>query len=153
MTFFRVDQRDFQVGDKIETAREFTKKNPRGSEIVERVFREHKPEHLPDRTECLFVFEKINDAYWHWAKMSNGKLYEVAVDAILLSSDMRLVDEAFVHKEDIEAVASFAKRYWSGEDFTHKPRVEVLASFAIVTGIISKNEQERLQKQRELWLC
>lgn len=143
-TFFRADKRDFSVGDVLESAGEFLAKNPLGSMDNEKIFEKMRPNNLPPRAECLYVFEHLNDAKKHWSKMRGGKLYKVTVKIsdILHKGDMSLVDLAFVNQSMPEVVATYVRQYWLGE-CTSKPVIEVLVRNALIAEVISKNDQER----------
>ncbi len=142
-TFYRADKRDFAVGEVVGSAGEFLTKNPEGSQDVEDVLEETRPERYPSRNQ-LYVFENIQDAKKHWSKMTGGKLYEVLVENrhILHRGDMSLVDMAFRSRDTAEIVRQFARRYWSGE-VTEKPVIELLVQSARVSRVISKDEEER----------
>jgi hypothetical protein len=143
VTLYRVDKRDFGVGDVVTTAGEFTSKNPEGSIIVEELFELSRPEGKPVRHECLFLFENLEVAKKHWSKMKDGKLYKVEIDdeEILHKGDMEYVDKAFIVESNSDK-NDCARDYWAGIK-TDNPRIEILVSSAIVTEIISNNDHER----------
>lgn len=143
MKLYRADKRDFNIGDLIVTAGEFTTKNPEGSARIEHIFESVRPENKPTRSNCLYLFEDISVAKKHWSKMTEGKLYEVEIDEnlILHRADMRLVDDAFLAEEESEAIKC-ASNYWEGQETTTS-RIEVLVQNATVTNIVSKDQHER----------
>lgn len=140
---FRVDKRDFEVGDIIESAKEFLRKGPPGAIEIEKQFEKMRPDTFLPRTHCLFLFERINDAQKHWSKMSEGKLYEVTVDniSILHRADMNLVDLAYKNLKDEDKVKFYATQYWSGV-LCSSSIVEVLVRSATVSSIISKCQKK-----------
>ena len=142
MKLYRADKRDFNVGDIITSACEFTILNPKGSNQLEELFELYRPESKQERSKCLFLFEDLTVAKKHWSKMTDGKLYEVEVDeeSILHRADMQLVDKAFTSK--YEDRVEFAKNYWMGRE-TAKPKIEILANQAMVTNVISKDQDKR----------
>lgn len=123
---------------------EFTSLNPDDSHIVEDAFEKERPLNKPQRANCLYLFETIDDAKKHWSKMSEGKLYEVelSIEEILHKGDMTLVDIAFKSKDDISSLEENGKKYWASE-YTECPVVEILVQQALVSGIISKDQNDR----------
>jgi hypothetical protein len=140
---YRVDRRDFQPGEVIASAKEYLELSPERARRVEELFEQARPENKPRRTESLFLFENLTVAKKHWSKMSDGKLYEmkIAHSAVLHRGDMRLIDIAGDDNDD-EKVQSSANQYWSGET-TDRPRIEILVATALVTKVISKDQEER----------
>lgn len=148
-TFFRVDKRDFVVGDAVLPAGEFWDKAPEGTQEVEAVFESRRPAHLPQRVGTLYVFEALEDAKKYWSKMKDGKLYEVEVELsdVLLRADMALVDSAHALLGCADQIAEKADKYWAerrGENAT----IEVLVNSARVSRIISKDDKERYEYLR-----
>lgn len=148
MQLYRADKRDFNVNDVISTAGEFVSKNPEGSMDIEKIFEAVRPNNKPLRSACLYLFEDLETAKKHWSKMTDGKLYQVDVDdkATLHRADMRLVDKAFCSNEESEK-QDCARNYWSGIE-TENPRIEILVLNATVTGIVSKDQNERINYLR-----
>lgn len=151
-TFFRVDKRDFDIGDAVLPAGEFWDKAPSGTQEVEVVFESRRPAHLPQRVGALYVFEALKDAKKYWSKMKDGKLYEVEVKLsdVLLRADMALVDSAHALLGCAGQIAEKADMYWAegrGENAT----IEVLVNCARVSRIISKDDKERYEYLRS-WM-
>lgn len=147
--FFRVDKRDFYIGDAVLPAGEFWDKAPAGTQEVEAIFESRRPAHLPQRVGALYVFEALEDAKKYWSKMKDGKLYEVEAELsdVLLRADMALVDCAHAHLGCADQIAGKADRYWAevrGENAT----IEVLVNRAKVCRIISKDDKERYEYLR-----
>lgn len=116
---------------------------------LETAFTTTQPEGKPSRGESLFLFESFDGAEWHWAKMRDGIFYECEIpdDAVLHRGDMRYVD---LVGEDIRAGRDplpHTRRYWAG-DSTDSPRWELLASNAVVTNLISDDQQLRIARAR-----
>lgn len=143
MKLYRADKRDFDVGDEVTSANEFTSKNPDGSEDIERIFEEQRPPEKPKRSGPLYLFDNEVVAKKHWSKMADGKLYEVELreETILHKGDMRFVDEAFLAEDSLSKIRC-ATDYWEGKE-SDKPRMELLVSRAFVIKIISKDQTER----------
>jgi hypothetical protein len=148
-TFFRVDKRDFYVGDAVLPAGEFWDKAPAGTQEVEAIFESRRPAHLPQRVGALYVFEALEDAKKYWSKMKDGKLYEVEVELsdVLLIADMALVDSAHALLGCADQIEEKADRYWAegrGENAT----IEVLVKRARVSRVVSKDDKERYEYLR-----
>jgi hypothetical protein len=146
MAYFRVDKRDFEVNNTVLTAMEYYEKFQGPAKEVEDVLERYRPGNKPKRRSCLFVFENEVCAKKHWSKMNQGKLYSVHVDEsqILHKGDMALMDEmrqALQNGQDLEPLAT---RYWAG-GLSFRPEIEVLVPSAIVTAVLSKSEQERVE--------
>ena len=143
MKLYRADKRDFNVGDEVTSANDFTSKNPEGSEEIEKIFEERRPTDKPKRSGPLYLFDNEVVAKKHWSKMADGKLYEVELreEAILHKGDMRFVDEAFA-AQDSSSKIKCAVDCWEGKE-SEKPRMESLVSKAFVTKVISKDQVER----------
>lgn len=142
--YFRADKRQFETGDVIESAAEFSKLNPPGSQDIESIFERVRPSDKPPRMGSLFLFKDERAARKHWSKMTGGNLYLATVAATCSAHeyDMRLIEEAFNRHADSAAVEAIAIRYWNG-DITADPIVEVLVPSATISSVISKDQQER----------
>lgn len=143
MKLYRADKRKFSIGDKLETAGDFLQKNPKGSHEIESLFESMRPTEKPQRAHCLYLFENLEVAKKHWSKMTDGNLYEVNLDEsqVLHRADMQFVDMAF-RAEDSNERIQYAKNYWSGIE-SGEPRIEILTQSAIISGIVSQNQDER----------
>lgn len=143
MKLYRADKRDFNVGDEIVSANEFTFMNPDGSQEIENIFEQNRPCGKPERSGPLYLFDDEMVAKKHWSKMADGKLYEVEIrqEPILHRGDMRFVDEAF-SAQNSTTRNRCAKDYWEGAE-SGSPRMELLVTRAFVTKVISKDQVER----------
>lgn len=148
-TFFRVNKRDFYVGDVVLPAGEIGDKAPAGTQEVEAVFESRRRVHLPQRVRARYVFEALEGAKKYWSKMKNGNLYEVEVELsdVLLRDDMTLVDSGHALLGSADQVAEKADRYCA-ERTAENATVEVIIGHARVSRIISKNDTERYQHLR-----
>lgn len=142
--YFRADKREFDVGNVITSANDFTALNPHGSQDVEDVFERIRPMDKPIRSGNLFLFTDETSAKKYWSKMADGKLYRATIDPTLShhKGDMRLVNQAFELRADTEELEKIAIRYWAG-DLTENPIIEVIVPNATISGVVSKDQQER----------
>ena len=149
---YRADKRSFQRGDMIKTAGEFHDKHPENGRVAEGLLEARRPVGKPTRRECLMVFETQDTARNHWAKMINGKLYEVEIEVarILHRADMRLVDQIGNSLSTPSIAEQLADSYWAGE-MTGQPIVEILLPSATVSALISDSEAERKAHFRKLY--
>lgn len=151
-SYFRVDKRNFSVGDRITTASEYYGKFAGIAQTIEAGLDAARPRHVPSRQECLFVFEDLEAARKHWSKMADGKLYRVDVTPqdFIHRGDMALMDAMKALAESGTDWQSTARRYWAG-DRCDAPEIEVLVRSAIVSEVISASDTERRAYLLERW--
>lgn len=152
MKLYRVDKRDFGIGDEVVSAQEYYYKFRELSKKVEDILETYRPINKTKRTSCVFSFENELDAKKHWAKMSNAKLYLISLgnNEILHRGDMTLLDEMQAVLEKGEDVSELAKKYWDGY-LSDNPVIEILTKEIIVTEIISKSDLERLEYFKKIY--
>lgn len=150
--YFRADKRDFADGDPIRTAGEFMQEHHELGTKAESLMAEHKPDGKPNREDCLMLFEDEDCARRHWAKMSDGKLYQVeALDSdVLHRGDMRLVDGMGERIRVDEDATALVHLYWN-EDMTDEPCVEVLVSGGTVVAQLGTNA-DRIEEFKRRFL-
>ena len=114
---YRADKRRIDVGKPIGSAGQYQDKHPLGA-LVEAALEAARPFGKPTRANRFMTFETEADAIKHWARMTDGILYEVELDAgaILHRADMRIVDRiGKLLREDPSAdVSGLTKKYWDG---------------------------------------
>lgn len=149
---FRVDKRDFNVGDVASTAAEYYDKFPPETQLVEERFEEFRPSHKPPRRGCLFLFESLDAARNHWSIMTDGKLYktELADEDILHCGDMRLLDVIADKVKTGEPTDQLYRDYWNGV-MTDQPIVELMVSSAPIVAVVSKDQEERIALLKRRW--
>lgn len=146
ITVFRVDTRQFAALQVFASAGKFQFQNPNGEKLEDH-FEAERPPNKPRRIGSLFLFENLADAERHWGKLKDGILYECLIEtnSILHRGDMQLVDVAGAEiAAGLDAVPSIAK-YWRGEA-TEKPRWELLATQAVISKLISADQEKRKEK-------
>jgi hypothetical protein len=152
MPYYRVDKRQFLVGDEITTAQEYYNHFTGAAKIVEDSLEEFRPDSKAPRTDCLFVFCDEYCARKHWSKMSGGKLYVVEIDesSIHHRGDMALMDRMKELTEEGNAIEELAASYWSGE-CSSTPEIEIMVPSAIVKEVLSTSDAERLAHLKKRW--
>ena len=149
---FRVDKRDFNVGDVAKTAAEYFDKFPPETKLLEERFELFRPTIKPPRRECLFLFESLDAARNHWSIMTDGKLYKTDVpnDAILHRGDMRLLDVIADKTKAGESTKQTYVDYWNGV-MTGEPIIEIMVASAPIIDIVSKDQEERITLLKKRW--
>jgi len=143
MPYYRVDKRDYEVGDRIMTAGEYVRLFTEEQRSIEGFLEESRPPEKPPREGSLFLFEDLGVARKHWSKMKQGKLYEVETPtSVLHRGDMQLTEHLWKALQAGKSTQDLCAGYWRG-DMTEKPEVEVLVAEAIVRAVISKDDGER----------
>jgi hypothetical protein len=147
---YRADKRELKPGQTVTTAGEFTDKHAEEGRWAEEVLEAARPPDKPARRKCLMVFLDEGVARSHWAKMADGKFYEVEIAsaAIQHQADMQFVDQIGTMVTAPSAAEELAKRYWAGE-MTESPKVEVLLPEAILVRLISDDQKERVAQFRK----
>jgi hypothetical protein len=150
MTGYRVDRRDFEVGDVVAPTGQYQKGLNDKQKQVEAALESTRPAAKPKRDEKLFVFRDVEPAKKFWSKMQKGKLYKVDYKeaATKHTGDMNLTEEMFNRLDDKKALVDRAKRYWNGT-MADGAEVEILVDEANVTEVISKDDVERHQYQKK----
>lgn len=144
MPYYRVDKRLFAVGAVVTPAGEYYGKFTGIAKQVEDHLEARRPPGGRARTECTFVFSKLQDAEAHWRKMRDGKLYEVAIEdgEIVHTGDMHLMDLMNEAAEQGAPLSTMAEQYWSSR-MTPAPVVEVLVPSARIIAVINTDEGAR----------
>lgn len=143
MILYRVDRRDFAIGDTILPRKEYLSKLNSKGIIIENYLEENRPSDKPERHKFLFLFEKLENAKKFLWKMQNGKLYKIEISGknILHKGDMEITEKMYQENEQ-EILTELAIQYWSG-DVLSNPTIEILVKSALVIEVISKDEEDR----------
>lgn len=117
---------------------------------AEQFLEKRRPDGKRNRLSGLFVFEDIDCAKWHWAKMkannSDARLYEVEADGnVLHRGDMQITNSIGETLDD-KSATELADKYWAGK-MSEKPCVEVLVEGATVKREIPIDKNG----EREIW--
>jgi hypothetical protein len=141
---YRVDRREFAPEARIECAGDYFKSLTDAGKIVEQSLESNRPKGKPKRNEVLHIFESLEPAKKFWSKMKDGKLYKVRTDdkQVCHIGDMQLTEKLHDIVKKNGDHKPVAESYWEGER-TESPEIELLVNYAIVTEVISNNDDER----------
>lgn len=144
MKAFRIDKREFQIGDLMTPQNEYQNLIDERRLLVEKILENNKPEDKPRRNEVIMLFGEFNDAKHFWTIMTNSNFYksEIHESYILHRGDYNKVESLYENIDNIKEANRLAKEYWES-NFTERPKLELLLNSAIVSEIISNSENER----------
>ena len=143
MCVYRVDARIYNVGDTITSADQYENKLEAEQAELENLLNQLRPNGIPSRGECLFLFLELAGALRFFAKYG-GNIYKVRPNRCYFRGDMNLLDNAldlfrFTEDEDLRTAA--VNKYWQDGSHTFSPCYEILVDSAIVDSIVLDNEQ------------
>ena len=144
MKAYRIDKRDFQIGDFMLPQNEYQNVIDEKRLSAETVLEKHRPKNKPRRKDIIMLFQEFKDAKHFWTIMTNSKFYKSEIDEkdILHIGDFNKVESLFVNINNENEAFRIAKEYWNGT-FTESPKPEILLNSACVSKIISNSEKER----------
>ncbi len=144
MKTFRIDNRDFGVGDTILPQNNYQSKLDKKRADVEQVLENNRPTNKPERNSILMLFKEFNHANHQWTIQKGAKFYKTEIDEneILHIGDYNKVEELFKNIENSNLAQQIAKDYWNGV-MTNNPKEEIFVNSAIVSEIKSNSEKER----------
>lgn len=146
MLLFRVDKRVFKKGDIITPKTEYVSQLSPAAKEVEEMLDSVRKESVPERKNCLFLFENLSSALKFYSKYAGCIIYAVAIDSSFIyhRADMNIIDniiDVFQNIEDCSVRQSIVRKYW--EDGTHvfQPCYEFLVKEACVHEIVIGSDQ------------
>lgn len=147
MYLYRVDKRRFEIGEEIQPNTDFEQHLDDESMKVENILNDTRPEQIPMRKDCLFLFFELFAALNFFRKYG-GYVYGVDVDCndIYRRGDMNKLDNLldlvkFTDADNILTAA--ANEYWKDGTHTFMPCYEVLVKSCVVKKcLVEPNEQE-----------
>jgi hypothetical protein len=144
MYTFRIDKRDFTVGDKILPQNVYQNRLDAKRRLVEYILEQFRPENKPARNSILMVFELLDDAKELWWKISDSKLYktEILETEILHIGDYNKVEELYKCILESRNGDLIAQEYWNSI-LTENPIIEIFVNQATVSEVFSNPVQER----------
>jgi hypothetical protein len=144
MKAYRIDKRDFQIGNLMTSQNEYQNLLDEKRLSVEKILESNRPEDKPRRNDVIMLFQEFKDAKHFWTIMTNSKFYKSEIDEldILHIGDFNKVESIFVNIDNTEEAIRLAKEYWESK-FTDRPKPELLLNCASVSKIISNSELER----------
>ena len=151
MAYYRIDRRDFEIGDTITPNAAFINNvNEQGVE-VERILENLRPETKPNRNEIVKLFDSFIAAKKYWVLDPNSKFYEVEIAEtdILHRGNYPLVER--LAKETDEGIKNrIANEYWNDE-VVDDTIAENYVNEARVIRIVCKDEKIRNNTKRHLY--
>jgi hypothetical protein len=159
MKMYRVDRRNFNISDIIETNKDSyqdSKDFGENKQKLERILTEELPsDKQADRKGGLYIFAELSDAIRFCYLMSNSKIYEVASSSDTICyhrGDMNWTEIMNNFLNDDKTLRQMAKLYWQSKK-TFKPCWEMLVNRVQVTELVLCDNQKRndiVDKYREI---
>lgn len=137
---YRVDKRNFKIGDTIEPVGIFEDKLDEEKAEIEAALDENRLNGIPHRKDCLFLFQSISAALL-FASKYGGNIYAVEPHNIYHRGDMNILDNilsVFRYSEDPDIRKASVVEYWKTGSHTFFPCYELLVESAVVKNIISE---------------
>lgn len=149
MEVFRIDNREYLIGDCIKPQNEYQNKLKGDKLKVEEILEKWRPENKPSRNSIVMVFETFESAKSHWTIQSNSKFYKAKItnEQILHRGDFNKVEELFKNINEPNNVENIAIEYWNGI-MTENPKVEIFVNSIVLNEILSASENERKNAYR-----
>lgn len=134
MYLYRVDKRKFEIGEEIQPQTDYVQYMDEESGKVENILNATRPELIPKRKDCLFLFFELSAAL-NFFKKYGGYVYVVEPITIYHRGDMNKLDNLldlvrFTDDEDILRAAG--NEYWKGGTHTFMPCYEYLVRSCVV---------------------
>lgn len=149
MMVYRVDKRKFEIGDVIYPQTSFETKMEDEKKEMENLLNELRPEKIPKRKDCLFLFQDLICALRFYSKYG-GTIYGVEPFQSYFRGDMNKLDnilDIFRYSEDEDLRKASVNEYWKAETHTFNPCYEILVQSAHIKRIICR--EDLLQQVRE----
>ena len=136
MYLYRVDKRYFEVGAEIQPQTIFEQYMDEESMRVENILNANRPDQIPERKDCLFLFFELSAALNFFRKYG-GYVYEVGIDchAIYHRGDMNKLDnllDLVRFTDEVDILTAAGNEYWKGGTHTFMPCYEFLVKSCIV---------------------
>ena len=138
MMLYRVDKREFKIGDVISPSPTFEKGLDEMRKAVENMLNHERPKGIPQRGDCLFLFQDLICALRFFYKYG-GTIYGVNTEQCFYKGDMNILDnilDIFRITCDETLRTHAVKRYWESGSHTFNPCYEILTNSAIVEKVI-----------------
>jgi hypothetical protein len=148
MSYYRIDRRDFTIGDIITPNAAFINNIKLSSLEIEELLENLRPETKPNRNEIIKLFDSFIAAKKYWILDPNSKFYEVEIEEadILHRGNYNLVERLYKEKDN-EARIQIARQYWNDE-LVDCLIIENFVVNAIVSRIICNDENIRQNTKR-----
>lgn len=143
MKYYRIDRREFVIGDVITPSAAFINNIAVQRLEVENLLENSRPDTKPNRNEIVKLFDSFIAAKQYWVLDSNSKFYEVEIQPtdILHRGNYPLIER--LAKETNEDIRNeIANQYWNDE-VVDDTVAENFVNQATVIRIICDNEKVR----------
>jgi hypothetical protein len=152
MPFYRIDRRQFQVGDIITPNAAFINNIGADRLIVEELLEAHRPANKPNRNQILKLFESKEEAIRYWVLDPNSKFYEVELlenEEILHRGNYNFVEQ-IKREANQQNKITIVNDYWN-EVIIEGNIIENFVNQARVIDVVSDDEEERKNTQRHIY--
>ena len=150
MMIFRVDKRKYQVGDTIMPKTSFEETMQDEKKEMEDLLNKSRPENVPERKQCLFLFQDLICAFRFYSKYG-GTIYGVSLEERpYFRGDMNKLDnilDVFRFTDDYYLREAVVNEYWKEGTHTFNPCYEILVSSACVKKIIDDSSLCELKSE------
>jgi hypothetical protein len=151
MSYYRIDRRDFAIGDIIRANAAFINNINAARTEIEDLLEMNRPAAKPNRNEIVKLFDSFSAAKKYWILDTDSKFYEVEIaeDDILHRGNYPLV-ESLALETDGEIKNAIAMQYWNQEvaDDAEDVVVENYVNQATVIRIVCNDEEVRKNTKR-----
>lgn len=151
MGYYRIDRRDFAVGDTITPNAAFINNINEQRLEVENLLENLRPETKPNRNEIVKLFDSFIAAKKYWVLDPNSKFYEVEIAEtdILHRGNYPLVER--LAKETDEVIKNrIATQYWNDE-VVDDTIAENYVNEARVIRVVCNEEKIRNNTKRDMY--
>jgi hypothetical protein len=149
--YYRADRRPFEPQEIMPPEGTYQNQFDAAGKAMERALEDARPKDTkPNRKDCLFVFEELNEVESYWRTHDGSYLYEVEIDedAVLHCGDMQLTDligaefRKPIGVPDLDRVANLARTYWDGGRSTSPVLEWLVPSAKVVTELKGKSDMK-----------
>lgn len=143
---YRVDKRVFKVGEEIIPQTEFEYQLHGEKKLVEDLLNQTRPEGMPERKDCLFLFFELAGALKFLQKYG-GNIYQVRPIGCFHKGDVNKIDNLLDlarYTVDRVLLTAAANEYWKAGTHTFMPCYEILAPGCVVEKCLSTTEEYNL---------
>jgi len=154
MKTFRIDKRNFDIGDTIFPQNKYQNNLDDMKARVEIILEEKRPNNKPKRNDILMLFQNFEGAKHFWTILNQSKFYktEILETEILHIGDYNKIEELYKNIQNVVKSNQIAEDYWNGV-YTESPKPEIFVNDATVKEILSNSEKERKNAYAERAGC
>lgn len=151
MSYYRIDRRDFEVGDVITPNAAFIANIGETRRQTEELLERERPVTKPNRNEIVKLFDSFAAARKYWILDPDSKFYEVEIEEedILHRGNYPLVEQ-LAKETSAEIRNELATQYWN-EEAADETVSENYVNQAIVIRIVCKDEKVRQNTKKDYY--